>query len=521
MSEEILGDEVAGAAPPATEEGLVLLDNSGKQSTVQDVNTETWIGVYKNFSSYNINIAIEDTYTGGGGFLGNVDQKNAYSYIVPKLTENFYLTRVALNQYINFYAPHIDAKVDPVIAAGVRDYVMSGDTIIEEDPWLDFAEDATGTDISLNQIRDVAAKEAWRHDVTYLVMDKVDDDDGGRRTICYKKSAVDVDEYERNPRNMRLESITFWEQSIRTDDNQIIYVKYKWIAGYLIELRSKPQHPNSDREKAEYEQHSETPTGIDKLNIYPMFAEPGNIGDYKPTMPGSFKVARVCCMLYNLQNWLNYLLFKQGHGLYVFQGEIDGLRDALSNIVNIPPDTEERKFKMPQILAPEADLIEAHRSNINDIIAIMTSVMGTDGVNVVTKSNTAESGASKAFDFIGTNEVLQKTVRMLKRADVWIKEMYNLFEGRTLDYDYMTEYPDEFFPDTGLNALEMIDIAEEIENRGMETVAKEMFRNIIATVLKDLPPEKLSEVLKDVESYSIQDDTKVTGETDEEETEEE
>lgn len=520
-NEELLGEVVTGGTPPATEDGLVLVDNSNRPyNTVQDVDTESWAGVYKNFSSQNVNIAIDDAYTGGGGFLGNVDQAGAYSYIVPKTTENFYLTRVVLTQYINFFAPYIDAKVDPVFSNGVRDYVLDGgDNNIEEDVWLDFVDDATGTGKSLNEIRENAAKDAWKHLVSYLIMDKVESDAGkDNRVIIYTRSASEVDEYQRNTRNMKLETITFWEQPIVDIDGNYIYVKHRWEIGQLVVLHSDPVSRWQDKTDIEYKEFETISTGINVLNVYPMFSGYAAIGDYKPALPDSFKVARICAMIYNLQNWLNYLLFKQGHGLYVFQGELDGLRDALSNIVTIPADTQDSKYKMPTILEPDPELPRAHSQNIQEVVKLMIAVMGNNGVTV-TESNTAESGRSKAFDFIGTNDTLLKTIRMLERADKWIKEMFNLFEARTLNYQYITKYPTEFYPDTGLNALDVMELAKEMEDRGMENVVKEMFKNIIATVLRDVQPEKLTEIMNDVDDYVIQimDDTTGVTTTEEEE----
>lgn len=504
MSDEILGElPPTGDALPATSTGNVYVNNDSSTNTpVQNTDTETWRDLYIGFSDQNINIAIEDAYTGGGGFLGAVEKDGAYSYVVPKITELFYKTRVSLSQYINYFAPYIDAKVDPVFAMGVYDYILdSGGKRVEEDVWLDFVDDATNTGKSLNAIRADAAKIAERHQVSYFVMDKTDDGNGVRRPIVYTKSPKDVDEYRRNDKNMKLESITFWETSERVDARTVRYVKYKWEPGFLTVLKSKPVPYTYARDKAQYEVEDVYDTGIDELNVYPMFSQVGEMGDYKPTLPPSFKIARMCAALYNFWNVVAYVIFKQGHSLLVFQGDVEGVRDPLSNCVQIPADRGDMKHQMPAILSPDPELPRMHIEHIKENIASMMAIMEHNGVSVI-RSNEAESGASKAFDMIGTNQTLLSTTDVLKRADKWIKRMFNKFEARNSDqWEYLTSYPTEFFPDSGVEIMTLVDLMKEFEERQMKENVREILRYIQARSMKDTSPDRLTELFDDGDKY--------------------
>lgn len=508
MSDDILGDEITDGSPlPADSTGRVSVNNEDVGNTpVQNVDTESWADLYVHFSDQNINIAIEDAYTGGGGFLGAIEKYDAYSYIVPKITENFYKTRVSLSQYINYFAPYIDAKVDPVFSMGVTDYIL-GDAD-DEDPWMKFVENATNTGVSLNEIRSEAAKIAHRHQVSFLIMDKTENEDGERSPIVYTKSAKDVDVYERDPRTMRLQAITFWDEPERVNNNTVRFVKRKWEAGFLTILKSKEVNYRVDKEKLEYEVDDVFETGIDVLNVYPMFSK-GTFGDYKPTLPPSFAVARICSDIYNRWNQLAYVVFKQCHGIMAVQGEFEGLRDALSNCIEIPADTAERKYKMPEMISPDPELPRVHIEQIKELINSMVAIMGHDGVDVV-QTNQAESGLSKAFDMVGTNQALNSTVKMLQSADKWIKKTFNKFEAREgTSLEYVTTYPTDFFPDSGVELLDLMDLAKEFESRGMKELVRESLRAIAAKGLKDLSPDRLNDVLDDVDNYveTLSDDT--------------
>jgi hypothetical protein len=470
MEEQTLGTAINGTQP-ADSKGIVIVDNSNRPYTPpEDAGKylETWDNVYLDFRSQNINIAIDDAYSGGGGFFGNVDDDNAISYIVPKVTENFYKSRVKISGYVNFFAPYIDAKVDPVFTMGVSDYIFTGEgdsrKKVEEDIWLDFVDNACAGK-SLNEIRESAAKSAEKHDVSYLVMDKVNG-----KTVMYTKSASVVDEYVRNPRTQDLDGITFFETPEDAGDGSVIFVKHRWSIGQLEILKSDPVSPNTDKETLDYKVDDTLSTGINILNVYPMFASPADIGDYKPSLPKSYKIAAMCNWLYNLFNQSGYVIFKQCHSLLVFQGETTGIRDPLSNAATIPANEPNgRSFSMPEMLSPDPDLPRVHIENIEKIIGYMISTMG----------------------------------RTLKRADKWVKSTFNLFNGRNdKSYDYVTTYPEDFYPDRGMDALEGMEIVKELEDRGLHTAASEVLKSIIGKMLKDAPLDTISGIMSQIEEYS-------------------
>lgn len=497
------GDLILGDEPVETENGGVEIPNRpvAPPSEMQGVDTETWQDVYVDFATQQPNIAVADAYTGDGGFLGDVDSPGAYSYITPKLSENFYKTRVKLGMYFGQMRAFIDAKVLPVFAAGVTDKVRSSgsDEYLDDDAWLDISYDATGTDKSLNELREEASIEAYLHDVSYWIADKIDE-----RVVYRIKSAKDVDRYEVDPRTKELVSITFWESSFIDDNGATIYVKHEWRVnngkGELVIYHGKTDGRRRDGYK--FEVVDTIPTGLSRLNVYPMFAEKAPVGDYKPHRPKSYEIARLCCGLYNLICVLNYVMFKQGHGLYVFQGQVNGLRDALSNIVEIPANEPGgRSFGMPTILTPDPDMPRVHLEIIKEYINFMIGIMSNNGVTAV-ENKSAESGLSKAFDLVGTVDTYKRTIEVNKRADRWLKEIFDEFMGRPAGkYEYETVYPREFFPTDAIDALDMIEVARAYEERGLDAAAAEMFREVARRTLKDSPDDRMKDILDEIESY--------------------
>jgi hypothetical protein len=221
------------------------------------------------------------------------------------------------------------------------------------------------------------------------------------------------------------------------------------------------------------------------------------LGNYKPTLPKSFSVARICADIHNARNILAYVLFKQGHSLLVFQGKTEGLRDPLSNIVEIPAGSPEHSIAMPAILSPDAELPRAHMEQIRETFEYMVSIMGNNGVSMVEKK--AESGESKSYDMVGTNQTNLATVEMNKGADKWRKRIFNEFEDRGDTHEYHTEYPKDFYPTAGMDLVDLIEAANWYIEHGQLEAATETVKLMTSTVLNEVSPDKLLEIIKGID----------------------
>ena len=463
-------------------------------STVQNVETEVWKGIYVDFAEQDPHIACWDAYTGEGGFLGNVDEKGAYSYIIAKITENFWKTRVKLTILFNLCAPYINAKVKPVFALGVEDSVTISGDLADNDPWLEHVDDATGTGTSLNAIREDSSIKANVLDVCYIVMDKVDG-----KVIEYVKSTLDVDGYETDARTKKLTSVTFWEPSVIEDDKEV-FIKHEWRVengnNELVVWKGRADN----RFKSGYKFKPEPPvkTGLHVMNVYAQFAETSATGIYKPRRPQSYAIARICASLYNSFSLLNYLMFKQGHGLYVFQGDIDGLRDPMSNVASIPANEPNgRSYSMPVILTPDASMPVAHLNIIKEYIGFAMAMMSNNGVAI--EKSTAESGLAKAFDMIADVSEYNRTIEMNKRTDKWRKGIFNLFMGRSDEkYEYLTDYPKEFTQSSSADPADLMEIASGYVEKGMTKAAEHLYKTVINMTTKDLTQEERNDVKEDI-----------------------
>ena len=87
-----------------------------------------------------------------------------------------------LSCYVNLFAPYVDAKVDPVFAAGVSEHsLFSGEYNSEDEVFYKYSNNASGTGISRNQMRVDSSKKAHANGVSFIVLDKIDVN-GERRT---------------------------------------------------------------------------------------------------------------------------------------------------------------------------------------------------------------------------------------------------------------------------------------------------------------------------------------------------
>lgn len=509
--------EILGTPPPEdaglpTTSGteIVNINNEPIERTTRNTLTPQPITGWKNFGDQDVHIAVDDCYTGFGGFRGNFNDPGFYTYVVPRRAEKFFLDRVAGSTYPNFYAPYIDAKVDPTFSMGVEDKVKKNDEYVDNDKWLDYAEDATGTGKSLNEMRKGTSLEAWNHGVSFLVMDKAFRPDMGVNfPYRYTRSVLDLDAYGVENRTMRLDWISFWEvpeivrDASKTPTGETRFVKrvhgVKEGRGYVEVFKSEPVTltTSTDKEKLKYESTDFWYTGIAELNVYPMFSQPEEIGCYKPYKPKSYDVARLCFMIYDKLNLMSYVMFKQGHGLIAVQGNLTGAQDFLSSFIVLPPSTSEQKYVMPTILSPDADLPRVHLEIIQKLIEWLIAMMGTNGINMVEKK--AESGISKGFDYIATNQTNLQNIEMNKAADKWEKARFNDFEGRPQDvYEYETRYPTDFFPEAAMETINLVEISEFFKANGAETTAKEIMKQLASSTLPETTPETLTEINKEI-----------------------
>jgi hypothetical protein len=183
----------------------------------------------------------------------------------------------------------------------------------------------------------------------------------------------------------------------------------------------------------------------------------------------------------------------------VFQGKTKGaLRDPLSNVAQIPAGSPDHVINMPILLSPDAELPRVHVEQIRATFEYMVAIMGNNGVSVVEKK--AESGESKSFDMVGTNQTNLATVEINMSADEWRKRIFNEFEDRGDQFTYHTQYPKDFFPSASMDTMELMDIARWYIEFGQIEAANEVVKLLTSTTLNaNVSREKLIEIIDSIE----------------------
>ncbi len=432
---------------------------------------------------------LEMWYHGTGGFLGLTDGQdengNPYkSFVLEKPTENFYKNRVAQGQYVNEAKPYISSLIDPIFSARV-----SYDC--DNEGFNEFVKRANRNGTSLNEIKKSAGRSSATHDTSYLIMDSAPDTD---RVFLSWKSADKVCSYEKSASTGELVDISFI-----TDCNPTTKAKrrYRYEVGRVL----LEEYQINDT----WAIIESSPTGVNKLNVYPMFYTPTPEGEYVSTLPEQYGVACLAGNLYNADVRVNWIEVQQGHGTLVVSGvqDIKGMPDSTTNGLVLYQQGDGQKPDA-KFIHLEANLLDSNISSLEKKRATLHWLMGSKGVDVQqTNTSSAESGVAKAYDYIATNDNLMLGVEMFRSADEWILEMYKLFTSDISGFECEVSYASDFFPKTALTIDELLLVAEYSASKGLEEMSKQTARNIVTLLANGESYERKQQLMDEVESTNF------------------
>ncbi len=461
--------------------------------------------IFIDFRDLNWYTFIDDIYTGNGGVSGKtgsasknittlntlnnnkISDEVVYNYLPPNSTECFYLQRIRNTHYINYFERYINTQYKGVYKTPPITTVTVGNKTMVDHPYLDFVRntnyaDMYGSKISKNEFQQNMFNNTYKDGVSFVVMDK---DEGTTQPYSYIQTASTVEQYDVDLKG-NLISITF----INTLPNGK-YVKNDWSTNEVI-------ISTSEDNKKWIVQDQKT---INRLPILAVFAEARTDKyNYLPK-PGSYSIAEMCQSIYESWSMACWIALKQGHDFMYVIGEIDGIRDGLTNVMQLD---NLGGTASAGLLSPDANKITVHLALIAQKTQEMFELMLNGGVMASRNGNAPESGIAKMFTFQPLNDALLHTTMIAKSVDQWMVDQYKEYMGGTFEAN--TEYKQDFAPVLDHSIFDLKEMTTFFEERGLESNSKEILKRMINNIHNN---EKLvtAELIAELETkYNVAED---------------
>ena len=474
-------------ANPHTSTGISTNRNWVKQPT----------GASVHYATVSPHLLIEEAYIGNGGFLGlgegyDSNGEKVRSYILNKASENFYVNRVEGGVYNNIFKPFLHELIEPIYAAGVHYDTNS-------QPFLDFVEKANGNGSSYNSIKIAAGVSAVAHQVSYVIIDKSPKSDKVR--MSYKRVNDVYQDCEDQGFGLDEDGELNWIGFLVDVKEDGTLVRHKHIVGAII-VQEKKGNASSSETWQDVEEH---PTGIDMLNVYPLFYRDTQGGEFVPLNPDMLSIVFLLANLYNLDTKVDYVIVQQAHGTLVIStgGEVAGIPDGQSSaiILDMSPDG---KASTAEFLSIDASILTALLDASEDKLSKVKNLMGDKGVDLK-QTQSAESGIAKAFEFSGQNAELLHGVAMFERLDKWVIEIFKAFTFDTSQFDVEITYASDFYPTTAMT-MDDIDVAWNILSQTNQTPMKKALLYQLGTIITNKRPQPVvQEVMEEIDNLTVND----------------
>lgn len=418
---------------------------------------------------------VHDAYYGSGGFLSG-----AYLTRHPRETDKNYRTRIQSSYYLNYFAPIVNALVDPVFKKKpFRDWSGSASAmmnVLTEDV------DAAGTNI--NDFMKRAALSAKLYGATLIVVEMftTEDQPGSldemlrerRLPYAYTLDPDRVTDYAID-KNGKLLNITFTDIAVKSTENDhertVHFDENAWEIRLDGRVISSGEHG----------------LGVVPVIFFP--SQDVKQGGIHP-VPELYAEAQASLALYNHCSWLTEILKNQTFPLLTFPSKLaKDLVIGTNNALCFDGDTA--RFA-PAFIAPPSDPAQVIQSQIKLLIEEMYRMAG---LTFVTGTKEEASGIARQWEFERTNQRLAEFAarcahaekRMFEIAARWMKQ----------DLKYTVSYSSDF----GIS-----DIATELKNAqavmdmnmGAE-MKLEVARHVLASYAPDISAERFDSIMKDME----------------------
>lgn len=363
---------------------------------------------------------VNDCYTGQGGFYDG-------RYILPFTRESGLDNRKKESVYHNHIKGIVDSLVVPVFAdLALRE---TDNAMFEA-----FLGDVTGDKATIQQFSKAVVTHARIDGVTFVVMDNFEEQPSSKAEALdnriypyiYEKRAVDLVRWKMDKRK-RLTTITFKNGNVEhkgTEVDTVIEYTKQSIIVYV---------DNEEREVVSRKVHD-----LGFVNVIPLKLD--KLSTLKP-MPPIYDICKVNYQIYQQGSEQRNLERNQCFSMLVLPGTPSN--SEISVGIDSVLWVDAMSTMQPSYISPEPAILngimDSKKENTDSLLA-MADVLGATAVT----KNSAESGISKAYTFLGQQFALSETAQLAESFEIDVAKMFSLFVVE--DVNYTVEYSDNFSP---------------------------------------------------------------------------
>lgn len=420
---------------------------------------------------------LRDAYFGSGGF-----ETGAYLSKHKRESEEDYTFRRNNAYYLNYFAPIVNALVDPIFKKNpLRDYHGSAERIIKS---FSLDADAAGTNIQIFIKR--AAVMAKVYGISFIVVDNARNVDS--------RSQQEMLQRRQFPYAYVLEPDNLEEYGIdKTGDLE--YIKFKEIAHIesgTIQYRYVYFDRTSWKIWGDGIALQQGTHNLGRVPVVPLFSRMLEQKTMRPT-PELLPIARTAKALYNHCSWLGEILRNQTFPLLTIPSlDAKNLVIGTNNALGYNPDYSHE----PNFIAPPSDPATILQNQIASLVQEMYRMANLSFIISTTQNN--NSGIARQWEFERTNQQLANFAVQCAHAETAVMNLVAQWVNE--DITYTVAYPDNF----GIvDVTEELAQAQAVLDMGLgDGLREEVLKKVMAAYCPDMPDERFDELVEQLQKQT-------------------
>ena len=420
---------------------------------------------------------LRDAYFGSGGF-----ETGAYLSKHKRESEEDYTFRRNNAYYLNYFAPIVNALVDPIFKKNpLRDYHGSAERIIKS---FSLDADAAGTNIQIFIKR--AAVMAKVYGISFIIVDNARNVDS--------RSQQEMLQRRQFPYAYVLEPDNLEEYGIdKTGDLE--YIKFKEIAHIesgTIQYRYVYFDRTSWKIWGDGIALQQGTHNLGRVPVVPLFSRMLEQKTMRPT-PELLPIARTAKALYNHCSWLGEILRNQTFPLLTIPSlDAKNLVIGTNNALGYNPDYSHE----PNFIAPPSDPATILQNQIASLVQEMYRMANLSFIISTTQNN--NSGIARQWEFERTNQQLANFAVQCAHAETAVMNLVAQWVNE--DITYTVAYPDNF----GIvDVTEELAQAQAVLDMGLgDGLREEVLKKVMAAYCPDMPDERFDELVEQLQKQT-------------------
>ena len=420
---------------------------------------------------------LRDAYFGSGGF-----ETGAYLSKHKRESEEDYTFRRNNAYYLNYFAPIVNALVDPIFKKNpLRDYHGSAERIIKS---FSLDADAAGTNIQIFIKR--AAVMAKVYGISFIIVDNARNVDS--------RSQQEMLQRRQFPYAYVLEPDNLEEYGIdKTGDLE--YIKFKEIA-HIESGTIQYRYVYFDRTSWKIWGNGialqQGTHNLGRVPVVPLFSRMLEQKTMRPT-PELLPIARTAKALYNHCSWLGEILRNQTFPLLTIPSlDAKNLVIGTNNALGYNPDYSHE----PNFIAPPSDPATILQNQIASLVQEMYRMANLSFIISTTQNN--NSGIARQWEFERTNQQLANFAVQCAHAETAVMNLVAQWVNE--DITYTVAYPDNF----GIvDVTEELAQAQAVLDMGLgDGLREEVLKKVMAAYCPDMPDERFDELVEQLQKQT-------------------